>query len=79
MIELFISEHTVARHVQNIFAKLTVSSRAAATAFAFPRPDPLASRIDAGNRRVVGICGHTRGACPVLAALLVSGTTIELG
>jgi ATP/maltotriose-dependent transcriptional regulator MalT len=33
--ELFISEHTVARHVQNIFAKLNVSSRAAATAFAF--------------------------------------------
>jgi DNA-binding NarL/FixJ family response regulator len=32
---LFISEHTVARHVQNIFAKLDVSSRAAATAFAF--------------------------------------------
>jgi DNA-binding CsgD family transcriptional regulator len=32
---LIISEHTVARHVQNIFAKLGVSSRAAATAFAF--------------------------------------------
>jgi len=32
---LFISEHTVARHVQNIFAKLAVSSRAAATAFAY--------------------------------------------
>lgn len=33
--ELFISEFTVARHVQNIFAKLSVSSRTAATAFAF--------------------------------------------
>jgi ATP/maltotriose-dependent transcriptional regulator MalT len=32
---LVVSEHTVARHVQNIFAKLRVSSRVAATAFAF--------------------------------------------
>jgi DNA-binding NarL/FixJ family response regulator len=33
--ELFISEKTVARHVSNIFDKLGVSSRTAATAWAY--------------------------------------------
>ena len=33
--ELFISEKTVARHVSNIFTKLDLSSRAAATAYAY--------------------------------------------
>jgi DNA-binding NarL/FixJ family response regulator len=34
-VELVISEHTVARHLQNLFAKIGVSSRAAATAYAY--------------------------------------------
>jgi ATP/maltotriose-dependent transcriptional regulator MalT len=33
--ELVLSEHTVARHLQNIYGKLGLPSRAAATAFAF--------------------------------------------
>jgi DNA-binding NarL/FixJ family response regulator len=33
--ELFVSEKTVARHIANIFLKLHVCSRAAATAFAY--------------------------------------------
>ncbi len=33
--ELVISEKTVARHVSNIFTKLNISSRAAATAYAY--------------------------------------------
>ncbi|OOL28037.1 hypothetical protein GQ85_34960 [Rhodococcus rhodochrous] len=33
--ELVLSEKTVARHLSNIFTKLDVSSRAAATAYAY--------------------------------------------
>ncbi|MGH3041078.1 MAG: response regulator transcription factor, partial [Gaiellaceae bacterium] len=33
--ELVISEKTVARHVSNIFTKLRISSRSAATAYAY--------------------------------------------
>jgi DNA-binding NarL/FixJ family response regulator len=33
--QLVISEKTVARHLANIFAKLGISSRAAATAFVY--------------------------------------------
>jgi DNA-binding NarL/FixJ family response regulator len=32
---LVLSDHTVRRHLQNIFAKLGVSTRSAATAYAF--------------------------------------------
>ena len=34
-VELFLSEKTIARHLSNIFTKIDVSSRSAATAFAY--------------------------------------------
>ena len=33
--QLLISQHTVARHLENIYAKLAVRTRAAATAYAY--------------------------------------------
>ena len=38
--ELVLSEHTIRRHLQNVFAKIGVSSRAATTGYAF-RHDPV--------------------------------------
>jgi len=42
--ELVVSEHTVARHLSNIYTKLGVSSRTAATAYAFEHNLGRASR-----------------------------------
>jgi DNA-binding NarL/FixJ family response regulator len=35
--QLFLSEKTIDRHVSNIFTKVNVASRAAATAYAYQR------------------------------------------
>src|SRR4030095_9784289 len=44
--ELFLSEKTVARHVANIFAKLGLSTRSAATAYAYEHHLPWAPYIE---------------------------------
>ena len=54
--ELYLSEKTVDRHVSNVLAKLRVSSRAAATAYAYEHaliPVPGASAADGAGRRSV--------------------------
>ena len=53
--DLVISEHTVARHVQNIFAKLGLRSRTAAAAFAFEQDVAVGQR---GENDHVCACGE---------------------
>ena len=52
--DLVLSEKTVARHVSNIFAKLGVSSRAAATAYAYEHDLVVAPRLRRRDDRVDG-------------------------
>jgi DNA-binding NarL/FixJ family response regulator len=46
--DLFLSEKTVDRHVSNIFAKLDVASRSAATAYAYEHDLVVRSAAPAG-------------------------------
>ena len=59
---LVLSERTVDRHVSNIFGKLGVSSRAAATAYAFDRQLVCARRYPlTPTRRLGGFADAARG------------------
>ena len=68
--KLVLSERTVDRHVSNIFGKLGVSSRAAATAYAFDRRAGL-TPPDRGvptRRRARDGWFHRRGEPPAFLA-----------
>ena len=64
--DLVISEKTVARHVANIFTKLDLSSRSAATAYAYEHGLVRLHRTTHAGRRRIGWFGRcARAAAPV--------------
>ena len=69
--ELVLSERTVDRHVSNIFAKLGVSSRAAATAYAYEHgsSDPPPGTTHDPTGEVGWFCRCGLGPATVRSAL----------